>query len=70
MKTHSSNANVQEYGCGALWKMALNNGSNKVMICDVGGKAIFESAMRNYSSSAGVQDKGTGALCILNQHCT
>jgi len=68
MRTHSSNATVQEYGCGALWKLALNNDNNNVTISNAGGKALIESAMKNYSSNDGVQEKGNGALRNLT-HC-
>ena len=79
IKTHSSNANVQDHGCAALDNLAennesnkvailaLNNCDNKVTISDAGGKAVIESAMRNYLSNVGVQEKGNGALCLLTQ---
>ena len=67
MKIHSSNATVQEYGCGALRNLAVND-KNKVKISNADGKALIESAMRNYSSNAGVQEKGKAALCNLT-HC-
>ena len=67
MKTHSSDANVQYYGCGVLWNLALDNGNNNAAIADAGGKGAIESVMRNHSSSAGVQEKGNGALRILAQ---
>ena len=38
------------------------------MISNAGGKAVIESAMRNYSSNAGVQEKGNGTLLNLT-HC-
>jgi len=44
------------------------NENNRVTISNADGKAVIESAMRNYSSNAGVQEKGKAALCNLN-HC-
>ena len=67
MKTHSSNANVQEHGCGALQNLASNE-NNRVTISDAGGKAVIESALRNYSSNAGFHEKGKAALRNLNLH--
>jgi hypothetical protein len=68
MKTHSSDANVQYYGCGVLWNLALDNDNNKAAIADACGKSAIESAMRNHLSNASVQEKGNGALRIFIQH--
>ena len=67
MKTHSSNATVQEKGCGALWNLALNNDNNRVMIADAGGIDAIQSAMENHSLNAMVQQYGCGALKNLTR---
>jgi len=54
MKTHSSNATVQDKGCGALVNLA-NNDKNKVTIADAGGITTILSAMKTHSSNATVQ---------------
>ena len=65
MKTHSSNANVQQYGCGALGTLATHNESIKLIIADAGGEDAIKSAIRNHSSNAGVYEKGNEALRIF-----
>ena len=62
MKTHSSNATVQENGCSALWSLAANNDNNQVTIAEAGGITTILSAMKTHSSNATVQENGCGAL--------
>jgi hypothetical protein len=64
MKSHSSNADVQENGCGALWYLALND-NNKVTIAEAGGITTILSAMDNHSSNPFVQYCGCTALMKL-----
>ena len=45
--------------------LALNNENNKVTIANAGGIDAIESAKRNHSSNADVQEKGDEALYIL-----
>ena len=65
MNNHSSNSDVQHYGCAALQNLAYDNKNNQVMISNAGGKVAIESAVQNHSSNADVQAKGNGALLIL-----
>ena len=63
MKTHSSNADVQENGCLALMILAYNVNS-KVAISKACGKAAIESAMLAYQSQA-AQENGNRALLAI-----
>ena len=67
MQMNEQNADIQIKCCSELWDLALNE-NNRVTISDAGGKAVIESALRNYSSNAGVQEKGKAALRNLNLH--
>jgi hypothetical protein len=67
MKTHSSNAYVQHYGCAALSNLVNNNENNRVMIADAGGIDAIQSAMENHSLNAMVQQYGCGALKNLTR---
>ena len=67
MKDHSSNANIQHYGCGALQKLAGND-NNKVVIADEGGIARIVSAMRTHPNNANVQEYGCAALRCLAEN--
>ena len=64
MNNHSCNANVQEYGCAALWNLASNN-NNQVAIAETGGVNRILSAVKNHSSNANVQQYGILALWSL-----
>ena len=50
MKTHSSNATVQEHGCAALDNLAVNNDNNKVTIAEEEAIPMILSAMKTHSS--------------------
>ena len=65
MKTHSSNATVQEYGCGVLGNLAVNNDNNKMTIAKEGGIATILTAIDTHSYNAGVLENGLAALQIL-----
>ena len=64
MNCHLDSADVQHYGCAALCCLAEND-INKVAIANAGGIDVIESAKRNHSSNAHVQEKVEEALCIL-----
>jgi hypothetical protein len=57
MKSHSSNANVQHYGCGALWTLAFVD-KYKVEIAEGRGITTSLSAMKGHSSNSNVQHYG------------
>ncbi|EGD79791.1 hypothetical protein PTSG_10776 [Salpingoeca rosetta] len=64
MKMHSSNGDVQEKGCAALWNLAEND-DNVVSIASKGGIDVVIAAMKMHSSNSGVQVQGCGALWKL-----
>ena len=53
MGTHSSNANVQQYGCGALRNLAVNDYFS-VSITTAGGITAILSAMTTHWYNANV----------------
>ena len=61
MKNCSFNANVQCYGCEALWNLAVDHNIT-VAITKEGGIATILSAMKNHSSDAGVLENCLKAL--------
>ena len=61
MRAHSSNAGVQEAGCGALRNMTANDG-NKVKAGGAGAIEAVVAAMRAHSSNACVRQYGRLAL--------
>ena len=64
MNNHSTNTDIQEYGCRALLKF-VENDNNEVMIAEQEGISTILSAMKRHSSNANVQESGCAALCIL-----
>jgi len=64
MQQHVSSAGVQEQGCDALRKLAINS-QNQVAIAAKGGVEAVVAAMQQHMSSAGVQEQGCGALSCL-----
>jgi hypothetical protein len=67
MKTHSSKANVQHFGCGALQNLAMNE-NNRETITEAGGITTILSAMKTHLYNADVQDFGCGALNNLAEN--
>ena len=67
MKTHSSNATVQQYGCAALSSLAMND-NNQVAITAAGGISAILAAMETHSSNATVQQYGCAALSSLGMN--
>ena len=65
MRSHKSDAGVQEKGCNALVNLAAGNADNKVKISAAGGIADVLAAMRAHRSHAGVQQHGCHALANL-----
>jgi hypothetical protein len=59
---------VQESGCAALQKLALNNDKNKVTIAAEGGITAILSAMKFNLDNANVQEYGCGALSSLTKN--
>ena len=63
MKIHINVSEVQEYGCGALLQLALNNDSKKIL--NVGGIEAIIDSMKRHIDVACVQSTGCGALWTL-----
>jgi hypothetical protein len=60
-------ASVQQYACGVLWNMALNDG-NKRAIVENGGLDIILDAMRAHRSNCRLQWCACGALWTIAAH--
>jgi len=67
MKYHSSNVNVQHFGCAALGTLAVHD-NNKKMIAVSGGIPMIVSAMNCHLDSADVQHYGCAALWCLAEN--
>ena len=61
MRTHVSQAGVQEHGCQALSNFAVND-DIEIKIAAEGGVEEIVKATRAHSSHAGVQQQGCRAL--------
>ena len=55
MADHSDTAQVQEYGCGTLYNLALSSKEMNARIMQEGGVPIILQAMRSHPHQAGVQ---------------
>jgi hypothetical protein len=58
MKNCPKNPDVQDYGCGALSNLAVNNDNNHSTIAKEGGVETIRSAMASHSNNARVQNHG------------
>ena len=65
MKNCPKNPDVQDYGCGALSNLAVNNDNNHSTIAKEGGVETIRSAMASHSNNARVQNHGQAALLNL-----
>jgi hypothetical protein len=66
MRAHLSIADVQGYGCAALWTLA-SNANNKVAIADAGGIGAVVSAMQFGNISVGVFPVQEATRFLANQ---
>ena len=64
MRTYKSNADVQEYGCRALWN-GTSNDDNKVNVAREIGITTILSAMTFHADNATVQQYGCGTIANL-----
>ncbi len=61
MQNHPADAKVQEVGCNALGKLAIND-ANEVRIAAEGGVGAIVKALQNHPADAKVQEAGCAAL--------
>ena len=64
LKRHKANADVQEWGCGALQNLTLND-DNKKTIAKLGGIKVILDAMKRHESNADVQGRVCAVLTNL-----
>ena len=64
-KTHLLNAQVQHYGCAALWTLAVND-KNKETIAEAESIPTILSAMKFNKYNAKVQHYGCAALWLCS----
>ena len=62
MEQHSTNATVQEHGCGILGAMALRQPRNATKICEAGGVAYILRAMEQFPNKVPLQRQGCLAI--------
>ena len=67
MEVHGvSNALVAEYGCAALYNLAINNADKKRKILAANGVSMVERMKATWASNKGVQAMAHGALRELH----
>ena len=62
MRTHKSDAKVQEEGCNALWNIGLSNNNLLQKIKDAGAEVVVRSVMSASNATSKTKAKGQQLL--------
>jgi hypothetical protein len=67
MQAHaSSNADVAENGCGAIWSLSANNNANKEKLGSIGGCEVIVEAVKSHPKNSDVASQFCWAVESLS----
>jgi len=62
LKAHRANAQVQEWACGILWRLCIDNDGNIRRAKELGAVREVEAALANHPDRKGLQKRGRRVL--------